>query len=73
MSKLKMRVAVAAASLAVLAGVSVATAGSAAASARIFGTLAGCQTAGNTLAQQGELIGYECVPTLHGGYYLYTW
>ncbi|MDT0267666.1 hypothetical protein RM844_15370 [Streptomyces sp. DSM 44915] len=107
MSKLKTRVAAAAAGLAVLAGVSVATAGSATAAPRggqvgqllapwvsstsseviqvrdwqpqlpafpkFYSTLRECQTVGNTLAQQGRLIGFECAPVMGGGYFLRTW
>ncbi|MDT0267664.1 hypothetical protein RM844_15360 [Streptomyces sp. DSM 44915] len=81
MSKIKMRVAATAASLAVLGGVSVATAGSAAAvdrtppftfpaSPTAYGA---CLTAGNVLAQQGKLIGFNCVATPGGGYRLIIW
>ncbi|RKN06251.1 hypothetical protein [Streptomyces radicis] len=98
MSKFMSRAAATVVGLAVLTGVSVATAGSATAATtgnggptsvvlnsdstaraaapswpRNYPSLRACMTAGNTLAQQGKLIGYECVPIGGGHYALITW
>jgi hypothetical protein len=80
MSRIRSRIAVTAAALAVVVGASVATTGSAAVADTPTGhlparypTLLGCQAKGNQLAQQGQLTGYECVPAARGGYYLITY
>ena len=73
MSKFMSRAAVTVAGLAVIAGASIATAGTAAADQKTYFTLHDCMYAGNTLAQQGQLTGYNCVRNSLGHYTLYIW
>ncbi|MDT0541189.1 MULTISPECIES: hypothetical protein [Streptomyces] len=39
---------------------------------RWFSTIGECQTYGNQLAQQGRLLGFNCVAA-EGGYLFYKW
>ncbi|MFD2421099.1 hypothetical protein [Amycolatopsis pigmentata] len=63
---------IAAASLAIVAT----TAGTASADSlqpRHYSSLLLCQTAGNTLAQQGKLTGFNCVQAGPDNFLLYIW